>query len=69
MHGSTLKADELLLIRSPSKAILNLEKAYWTSNSVTTKSWLVLKDKLARSVRQELSVIVGSMDRELSQQL
>ena len=43
------------LIRGPSKAVLNLEKAYWTSNSVTTESSRVLKDKCGMRVVVYLS--------------
>ena len=39
------------------KAGLYLEKGYLTLNSYTTKSWHVLKDKLARSVGPELSAL------------
>ena len=31
------------IVRDPSKAVLDLEKAYWISNSVTIKSWSGLK--------------------------
>ena len=34
---------------------MDLQKAVWTSNSVTIKSLRVLKDKRGRSVGRELS--------------
>ena len=42
------------LIRGPSKDVLDLEKAYWTSDSATIQSRHVLTDKHVRSVGREI---------------
>ena len=53
MLNTSLQFD--WLIRGPSKAVLDFEKAFWTSNLVTIDSSRVLKDKLARIAGRELS--------------